>query len=56
MGRVKSPREAQRFLSAHHQINTIFCHRRYNLTVISYRHARTDAFALWRDYTAEMTA
>ncbi|KAB2764334.1 IS6 family transposase, partial [Brucella anthropi] len=23
---------------------------------ISYRHARTDAFALWRDYTAEMNA
>ncbi|KAB0565053.1 IS6 family transposase, partial [Brucella pituitosa] len=23
---------------------------------ISYRHARTDAFALWRDYTTEMTA
>lgn len=56
MGRFKSPRQAQRFLSAHDQINTIFRPRRYNLTAISYRHARTDAFALWRDYTAEMTA
>ncbi|RRD16935.1 IS6 family transposase, partial [Brucellaceae bacterium VT-16-1752] len=56
MGRFKSPRQAQRFLSNHDQINTIFRPRRYNLTAISYRHARTDAFALWRDYTAEMTA
>ncbi|AIK40962.1 putative transposase (plasmid) [Brucella anthropi] len=56
MGRFKSPRQAQRFLSAHDQINTIFRPRRYNLTAISYRHARTDAFALWRDYTTEMTA
>ena len=56
MGRFKSLRQAQRFLSAHDQINTIFRPRRYNLTAISYRHARTDAFALWRDYTAEMTA
>ncbi len=56
MGRFKSPRQAQRFLSAHDQINTIFRPRRYNLTAISYRHARADAFCLWADYTAEMTA
>jgi len=56
MGRFKSLRQAQRFLSAHDQVNTIFRPRRYNLTAISYRHARTDAFALWRDYTAEMNA
>lgn len=49
-------RQAQRFLSAHDQINTIFRPRRYTLTAISYRHARADAFSLWADYTAEMTA
>lgn len=56
MGRFKLLRQAQRFLSVHDQTNTIFRPRRYKLTAISYRHARTDAFALWRDYTAEMTA
>lgn len=54
MGRFKSPRQAQRFLSAHDQINTIFRPRRYNLTAISYRHARADAFCPWAEYTAEM--
>lgn len=56
MGRFKSPLQAQRFLSAHDQINTIFRPRRYNLSVLSYRHARADAFCLWADYTAEMVA
>ncbi len=55
-GRFKSARHAQRFLVAHDQINLIFRPRRHKLTARSYRHARTDAFALWRDYTAEMTA
>jgi len=45
----KSPRQARWFLSDHDQINAIFRPRRYNLTAISYRHARSDAFALWRD-------
>ena len=56
MGRFKSPRQAQRFLSAHDQINTIFRPRRYKLSSPAYRHARADAFGLWDDYTAEMTA
>lgn len=56
MGRFKSARQAQRFLSAHDQINTIFRPRRYNLSALSYRHARADAFCLWADYTAEMVA
>ena len=56
MGRFKSHRQAQRFLSAHDQINLIFRPRRYQLTATSYRHARHDAFSLWADYTAEMTA
>jgi len=56
MGGFKSHRQAQRFLSAHDQINLIFRPRRYQLTATSYRHARSDAFALWVDYTAEMVA
>jgi putative transposase len=55
MGRFKSPRQAQRFLAAHDQINTIFRPRRYRLTATSYRHARSDAFDLWSIYTLEMT-
>ena len=56
MGRFKSPGQAQRFLAAHDQINTIFCPRRYRLTAASYRHARSDAFDLWNGYALEMTA
>ncbi len=56
IGRFKSHRQAQRFLSAHDQINLIFRPRRYQLTATSYRHARNDAFSLWADYTAEMEA
>ncbi|MEP5761091.1 MAG: IS6 family transposase, partial [Litoreibacter sp.] len=55
-GRFKSHRHAPRFLSAHDQINLIFRPRRYQLTAASYRHACTDAFNLWADYTAEMAA
>ena len=54
MGRFKSPRQAQRFLAAHDQINTIFRPRRYKLTAISFRHAPADAFCLWTDYAAEL--
>lgn len=56
MGRFKSPRQAQRFLAAHDQINTIFRPRRYRLSAPSFRHARSDAFELWTGYTAEMSA
>ena len=55
MGRFKSPRQAQRFLAAHDQINTIFRPRRYTLSAVSYRHARIDAFDLWNEYALEMT-
>ena len=54
-GRFKSPRQAQSFLSAHDQINLIFRPRRHKLSAASYRHARSDAFSFWADYTAEMT-
>ncbi len=56
MGRFKSPGQAQRFLSAHDQINTIFRPRRYRLSAASYRHVRSGAFDLWRSYALEMTA
>ena len=56
MGRFKSARHAQRFLSAHDQINTIFRPCRYRLSANSYRHARSDAFDLWNSYAAEMTS
>ena len=54
MGRFKSPRQVQRFLTAHDQANTIFRPRRYWTSAISYRHARADAFDLWNTYAAEM--
>jgi len=52
-GKFKSHRQAQRFLAAHDQINLIFHPRRHQLTAASYRHARSSAFSLWADYTAE---
>ncbi len=55
-GRFKSHRQAQRFLSARDQINLLFRPRRYQLNATSYRHARSDAFSLWADYTVEMVA
>lgn len=56
MGRFKSARQAQKFLSAHDQINIIFRPRRYRLSGNSYRHARSDAFDLWQGYAAKMSA
>jgi len=55
MDRFKSPRQAQRFLAAHDQINAIFRPRRHKLTATSFRHARSDAFSLWIEYAAEMS-
>jgi len=46
MGWFKSPKQAQRFLSAHDQINTMFRPRRYRLSATSYRHARSDALEM----------
>ncbi len=50
------PRQAQRFLSAHDQVKTVFCPLRYQRSAVSYRCARTDAFEFWDDYALEMTA
>ena len=54
MGCFKSPRQAQRLLAAHDQINAIFRPRRYRLTAKSCHHARSDAFGLWTDYAIQM--
>lgn len=56
MDRFKSPRQAHRFLSVHDQIATLFRQNRHPLSAITYRHARADAFSLWNEYAAEMTA
>ncbi len=56
MGRFKSPRQAQRFLSVHDQTAAIFRPRRHRLSARSYRHARRDAFDIWATYTTELAA
>ena len=49
MKRFKSPRQAQRFLSAHGQIDNLFHLRRDHVTAVQYRAARTRAFEVWAD-------
>ena len=56
MGRFRSPRQAQPFLSVHDQTATIFRPRRHRLSARSYRHARQDAFDIWAAYTTELPA
>ena len=56
MGRFKSPRQAQRFLSVHDQTAAIFRPRRHRLSANSYRHARRAAFDLWTNYTTKLSA
>ncbi len=56
MGRFKSARHAQLFLSAHEQISVLFRPRRHKNSAISYRHARSVAFAVWHDITCEIAA
>jgi len=41
MKRFKSPGQAQRFLSAHDGINTLFLRRRHQVPAAQYRAART---------------
>ena len=55
MGRFKSPRQAQKFLSVHDQAASLFRPKRHRLSAKSYRHARSDAFSLWASYAAELT-
>jgi putative transposase len=49
MRRYKSPRYAQRFLSAHGTINNVFRCQRNRLSVQQYRHVPTQAFSLWNE-------
>src|SRR5215207_227815 len=51
MKRFKSPGQAQRFLSAHDQINNLFHHRRDHRPAAQYRAARNQAFQTWAEVT-----
>ena len=48
MGRFKSPRQAQRCLPAHDQINAVFRLRRQQLSAVSNRYAGAGTFDLWK--------
>src|SRR3954462_12835527 len=56
MKRFKSAGQAQRFLSAHDQINNLFHLHRDHLPAIDYRAARTRAFELWATITGATPA
>lgn len=56
MGRFKSPRQAQRFLTVHDQVQTIFRPRRHTLSAAAYRQTRADAHWIWDDITRELKA
>jgi putative transposase len=56
MGRFKPPRQAQRFLSVHDQVQTIFRPRRHKLSAPAYRQSRSDAHSIWDDITCELKA
>jgi len=49
MNRFKSPGRAQRFLSAHDQINNLFLLRRDDICAADYRIARVRAFNVWAE-------
>jgi putative transposase len=51
MKRFKSAGQAQRFLSAHDQINNLFYLRRNHRPALQYRAARTQAFQTWAEVT-----
>ena len=56
MKRFKSPGQAQRFLSAHDQINNLFHLRRDQYQRRQYRTARARAFASWAEITGVKAA
>ena len=56
MGRFKSPRQAQRFLAAHDQINNVFRPRRFRLSAAQFRLSRENAFELWESCALDMPA
>ena len=51
MKQFKSLRQAQRFLSAHDQINNLFHLRCDHVTADQYRAAWTQAFQTWAEVT-----
>jgi putative transposase len=56
MGSFKSPHQAQRFLSVHDQVQTIFRPRRHKLSTPAYRQSRSDAHSIWDGITCELKA
>jgi len=52
MKRFKSPRQAQRFLSAHAQVSNLFHLRRDHLPAAQYRITRSRAFQTWAEVTS----
>jgi putative transposase len=56
MKRFKSPRQAQRFLSAHDQINNLFRLHRDHLPAAECRAVRAQAFAMWAEITGAEAA
>jgi putative transposase len=56
MRRFKSPRQAQRFLSAHGPINNLFYLRRHRIPAAQYRVARQEAFNTWSQVTSVQKA
>jgi putative transposase len=56
MKRFKSARQAQRFLSAHDQINNLFQLRRDHVPASEYRSARERAFEIWADISGVAVA
>jgi putative transposase len=55
MRRFKSPRHAQRFLSAHGPINNLFRVGRHRMKAKHYRSFRDRAFAVWHEVTCAQT-
>ena len=49
MKRFKSPRQAQRYLSAHDQIGNLFHLRRDHVTAVQHRAAKARAFEVWAE-------
>src|SRR3954447_26543133 len=56
MKRFKSVRQAQRFLSAHDQINNLFHLRRDRISASEYRAARARTFKIWADISGVAVA
>ena len=56
MKRFKSASQAQRFLSAHDQINNLFPLCRDHVTATQYRAARRQALKVWAEVTGVAAA